>query len=350
MTELGRLTWAPVVMTVYDREDHFRRTLTSLAGNLGAKDTVLYISSDGPKDAQALPRVARIREMIRELSGFKSVIVWAPQENTRGKIRNELLEHVKEKHESYIFSEDDNIFSPFFLRFMNEGLRRYYDNHQVRAVCGSLPPGVLFNRTHQVFLKSFSAWGFGTWSDRDHPRSPQQLASQVLKNPQLFRELNHNLPHLPRLSRRVISGNLEAEDVEIINDMYMRNQVCVFPPQTLVKNIGNDGSGINCRVDVRFDHQEVANFHVKMSRDIEVAVHGRDAAKFSGALGGRLDRMANWLIHLEYRVTSPLLRLSLGFVNRHSISLAGRMRSGIRRIQSRALDPTPGRLARSSET
>lgn len=326
-TDSQKQSWAPVVITVYDRVKHFRQTLSSLAQNEGADQTTLYVSSDGPKNAEARPRVEKIRRMIAEQSGFKDVIPWAPSKNSDGRVREELLQYVRNNHEAYIFSEDDNVFSPFFLRFMNDGLRGYFDNHDVRAICGFLPPGVNFNTPHQVFLKSFSAWGYGTWSQREHSDTPQNLARKTFEHSQLFREMNQNLPHLPRLNRRVLVENLQAEDVHTINDMLVRKQLGVFPPQSLVRNIGNDGSGLNCRPDLRFQEQEVAASAVYYDLGLDVRADSKNSAKVSRFFGGRIVQIANFLIRLEFISEDNTFRSVLGYVNKQAIAWARKIRN-----------------------
>lgn len=333
-TEEPTDVWAPVVMSVYDRDKHFLQTVSSLARNEGADQTTLYISSDGPKSSEAMARVETIRSAIAELSSFKSVVAWAPFENTRGKIRDELLEYVKTKHDSYIFSEDDNVFSPFFLKFMNDGLRSYSGEARVRAICGYLPPGIRVDTPHQVFLKSFVPWGFAAWSIQRHTESPQELALRVLKDPRLFAEMNKTLPHLARLNRKVVTENLSAEDAHTANDMFVRDQVCVFPPYSLVRNIGHDGSGVNSKLDKRFTAQEISKTPVDFNPKIPISVDPQNTLQFSNFLGGRFVTVANYLIHFEFRTSNKLLGSLITLANSNAIALGGKFRNLSRQFRN----------------
>lgn len=340
--------WAPVVISVYDRDEHFLQTVSSLAKNEGAGQTTLYISSDGPKNAEAIPRVARIRSAIAELSGFKSVVAWSPSENTQGKIRDELIEHVKKEHDSYIFSEDDNVFSPFFLNFINNGLRAYAGEKRVRAICGYLLPGIRFDAPHQVFLKFFSPWGFGTWSDRRHTQSPQDLALRVLTDRELFGQVNRTLPHLARLNRRVITENLWAADAHTTNDIFVRDEVCVFPPQSLVRNIGNDGSGLNSKEDRRFSSQEISGAPVDFNPTIAIFVDAGNSAQVTSFLGGNFVALANYLIHLEFRISNKLLGYLLTLVNNSGIVLGAKFRTLFRHFRNLTTRSGRAKSSRSS--
>ena len=60
---------APIVLFVYNREDHTRRTLETLKKNLGAKESRIYIFSDGAKTEKENENVLRVRKLIREYEG-----------------------------------------------------------------------------------------------------------------------------------------------------------------------------------------------------------------------------------------------------------------------------------------
>jgi hypothetical protein len=299
--------FAPVIMTVYDRSDHLRQTLSSLAQNFGANETTVYVASDGPRDDGAKRAVEEVRAILSETNSFKELIVWNPPENTAGNIANDLLSFVRNRHESYIFSEDDNAFSPHFLRFINDGLQAFAREESVRAICGYLYPGIKFDTSHQVYLKCFTPWGFGTWSNRSFDGDDQKISVRMLSDRRLFQEINQHLPHLVRLNRRVALGQLSAQDARISNEMIIRNQVCVFPPMSLVRNIGNDGSGLNSKRDLRFSHQPSLNSAVTVDWTKPIAVRGGDSAAIARFLGGPIIRIANRVIHWEFRISHTRL-------------------------------------------
>lgn len=64
---------APIVLFVYNRPKHTRQTLVALEKNLLASESVLYIVSDGPKNADAIELVNQVRAIIREPWEFKHI-------------------------------------------------------------------------------------------------------------------------------------------------------------------------------------------------------------------------------------------------------------------------------------
>ncbi|PSU14102.1 hypothetical protein, partial [Photobacterium kishitanii] len=54
-----------------------------------------------------------------------------------------------------------------------------------------------------------------------------------------------------------ISNNKVYGDTWISLHIYKNNQFCIFPMISLVKNIGNDGTGLNCGIDEKINYQKV---------------------------------------------------------------------------------------------
>src|SRR2546427_8841101 len=69
------MDFAPIALFVYNRPDHALRTLDALLNNPKAKDSDLFVFSDGPKNDEAVPMVERVRWELRRISGFRSVSI-----------------------------------------------------------------------------------------------------------------------------------------------------------------------------------------------------------------------------------------------------------------------------------
>ncbi len=72
---------APVILFVYERPEHTRRTVESLLTNPEAKNTNLYIYADGPKNNAAAEGVRKTREYIRSITGFQSITIVEHEQN-----------------------------------------------------------------------------------------------------------------------------------------------------------------------------------------------------------------------------------------------------------------------------
>ncbi|MBQ6018660.1 MAG: glycosyltransferase, partial [Clostridia bacterium] len=134
---------APVVLFVYNRADHFRQTFAALAACREAKDTVLYIYADGPKDAEGKEKVDVLRSAVHETadnSVFKEVHIIEAERN-RGLAASVIagVTEVLNAFGSAIVLEDDSVVAPSYLRFMNDALDIFRSDKRVGAIAGYTP-------------------------------------------------------------------------------------------------------------------------------------------------------------------------------------------------------------------
>jgi GT2 family glycosyltransferase len=162
-------TLAPIVLFVYNRPEHTRKTVEGLLLNPEAKESTIYIFADGPKKSiskDGLEKLKATREYIHTINGFKEIIVDESEKN-RG-LANATIRgcsKVIEKHGRMIMIEDDDIPTPFFLKYMNDCLDKFENDNRVWAVCGytdakSMPPQ---DGDEVFFVNRPSSWGVGTW-------------------------------------------------------------------------------------------------------------------------------------------------------------------------------------------
>ncbi len=125
---------APIALFVYNRLEYLRQTVEALQKNELAADSDLIVFCDGPKNlatANDFKKINAVRDYVKVISGFKSVSVI---ENVVNKgLSNAIFSGVTEvihKYGKVIVLEDDLVTSPYFLRFMNEGLERKKDDGQ----------------------------------------------------------------------------------------------------------------------------------------------------------------------------------------------------------------------------
>ena len=254
------MKYAPIFVSVFDRPYHFKACIESLAKNEGAENTLLFVSSDGPKDEASSHNVKLVRDYINNLKFFKKVISFCPAENTAGHIKSQVYERIKSDFSRYIRSEDDNVFSPYALNYFNEGLEIFETAPDVHAICGYMFPNFPFKHYNQTYLRCFNGWGAAFWRDKDmFPNFDQRgLSAQVLSNKNLFKTVNKLLPHVVPMTHLIKSGKLNAVDVTRCNYIIKNDQVCVFPSISLVRNIGHDGTGSHCGTDAAYEKQRIA--------------------------------------------------------------------------------------------
>ena len=184
-----------------------------------------------------------------KLDGFKKITV-IKRDTNYGAIRNakELILHVKHDYETYIFSEDDNEFSPNFLEYINKGLVKYKDNPDVIAICGYVEPKCRYDalRTYPYNaypIIGYNAWGVGVWFNK---KPKEEDPDEILESPKRVATVlkhGHGLA-LHRLFSR--------KRTNAVGDLMWRihcathKKYCIFPKTSKVRNWGFDESASNC--------------------------------------------------------------------------------------------------------
>jgi len=239
---------APIVLFVYNRPRHTEQTLIALAANKLASDSILYIYSDGPKtDAtvESVANIAKTRELIKTKKWCKEVFVIESEFN-RG-LANSIINGVTEvvnKHGKVIVLEDDLVTHPFFLTYMNEYLDIYEQNEKVISLHGYLYP-VKKEISQPFFLKGADCWGWATWKRGwdlfEHDATV--LLEQLLQR-NLAREFNFNDTYnYISLLRAQIEGKVDSWAIRWYASAFLLGKLTLYPPVSLVVNIGFDGSG-----------------------------------------------------------------------------------------------------------
>ena len=312
------MKYAPIMVSVYDRPQHFKACIESLAQNKDAEKTQLFVSSDGPKDDVTAQKVAEVREYIKNIKGFKKVYTFCEEENTRGRIRTDVYRRIKSDFRSYIETEDDNIFSPYALNYFNQGLKLFESNQEIHAICGYMFPGFPASKLEHIYLKCFAPWGVAHWRDKDiYPNvNEKEFAREAFNNGEIFSKINGSLPHIAPLLQQISQGSLEAGDVIRCCHVIKNNQLCVFPSVSLVRNIGNDGSGQHCSINPIYGEQIIADQKIKIELRKPLKAANEDMNWITSYYGGQLAVMRGYLIFIECTSKFVLIKYFFRLLNR----------------------------------
>ena len=254
---------APVLITVYDRLQHFQGCVESLRRNVYAENTDLFIAIDYPRDDKAVTSNMAIKEYCKTISGFKHVTIYARDRNY-GSRENGLLakKEILSYYDSIIITEDDNLFSRYFLKFINEGLSKYHYNESILAICGYQFPKVENQcRSDIMMIHGFSPWGYGIWKDRI-----SKIEYEIKDYYKIFIDKNYYCRFIQLMGGKFFTSLLIANirnevygDISVNYSIYKNNLQCVFPKKTLVLNKGQDGSGLHSSRNSYFDKQFIDN-------------------------------------------------------------------------------------------
>jgi hypothetical protein len=250
---------APVLIITYDRLEHLKKSITSLRNNIYADQTDLFIASDFQRSDSEANKVAAVRSYLKSIDGFKSVMVFELDKNL-GALENCLsaLQVIFDRYDRFIILEDDIVSAPGFLKFINQAFERYGENARVFSITGYCPPIEIPSsyRYDAFFLKRMSAWGCGMTKDRYTSvlEISRKEYDEFVANKELSRAfVQGGGEDMLVMLKNVAYGSLEALDVRFMYTQFMKGQYTVYPTQSLVVNIGFDGTGIHCGKTDRFD-------------------------------------------------------------------------------------------------
>ena len=248
---------APIALFGYKRPEHLVRTLEALKASPLACASELHVFSDGPKHSADRPAVEQVRALIRDLKGFAQVLVHERVENLG--LAQSVIEGVTELSRSYgrvIVLEDDLVVAPGFLTFMNQALQLYQDEPKVMQVSGYMFPVAHSERIGSTFLcRVPTSWGWGTWErawrllDLDSAKLLNLLQGE---GQQYEFNVKGSYPYFEHLKLQA-DGQLDVWGVRWYASMFIAGGLCVYPGQSMVQNIGMDGSGAHCGISQSFD-------------------------------------------------------------------------------------------------
>ena len=241
--------FAPVLICTLNRYVHFKRCVDSLAACTNARKTDLFISLDYPLKKTHWTGYEIIKAFLPTIKGFKSVKIVIREKNY-GVYDNwtEMQNYILERYDRMIISEDDNVFAPSFLDFVNKGLEVYKDRDDIFSVSGYNSPFPMpdWYKFDAYLRTGFTGWGVGIWKDKWN-KIDWSLTSynKMLAKKQNFRTIKkYYLRYLPQLLRIKDTGVITGDGL-IFLYLVDKQMYSLFPTKTRVRNTGHDGSGVN---------------------------------------------------------------------------------------------------------
>lgn len=254
------MTLAPVFIPTLNRYEHLRKCLESLSRCTLAEQTEVYVALDYPPTNQwdrYAPGWKKNREFLHSCGdmGFKKLHViertenygiWLPGHKGNAKC---LIEQITKDYDRYIFTEDDNVFSPCFLEYMNKGLDMFENDDRVLSI-GGYKFYYPIKYEENTFIRQdvdYSPWGVGRWTKKELPQLNYKWYKKQLTFSNLYRLYkNYGWGVITGVLDKAVKPKQMMGTID--NDVWIYMQLMglqqIVPTQTLVENIGLDGSGV----------------------------------------------------------------------------------------------------------
>lgn len=241
------MSLAPIILFVYNRPNHTRQVVESLLANPLAKDSNLYIYSDAPKDLSSQEKVTEVRNYIHSITGFKNITIIERERNfgLAENIINGVTEIVN-RHEKIIVLEDDLLLSPHFLEYMNTALAIYEKDEQVACITAFNFPLTYPSNFQETtfFIRGADCWTWATWKrawQKFEKDSGKLLLSIQERNLQKEFDIDGSYPYTKMLKDQ-IKGKNNSWAIRWYASAFLENMLCLYPKDSLVENIGYDGT------------------------------------------------------------------------------------------------------------
>lgn len=263
------MSYAPIVLFVYNRPDHTRQTLEALKANYLAPESELFIYADAARDGaspEVQTAVAEVRALIHgdQWCGRVHIVEQAANKGLYRSVRDGVTE-VVEQYGRVIVMEDDLVTSPAFLDYMNRSLDRYESYPAVFSIGGySYPEAIMpipedYPYDNYTCLRNCS-WGWATWKDRWSKVDWEVTNYDALRtNPAAIRALNRMGDDEYEMLVGRMSGRLNIWSIQFTMAHYVNHAVAMCPCVSYVNNVGLDGSGENCGANHKLHHLSLSS-------------------------------------------------------------------------------------------
>ncbi len=238
---------APIVLFVYNRLYHTKKTVESLLLNVQANDSELYIFSDGYKSSLDYEKVNEVRKFINSISGFKKINIIERDKNIG--LANSVITgvgSVMEKYDKIIVMEDDLLSTRNFLEYMNNALEYYRESQRVFSVSGyTFPIEIPDSYKYDVYFSPrASSWGWGTWKDKwNKAEWSVPDFKEFIANKESVNKFNLGGNDLSNMLTRRINGKIDSWAIHWCYTHFKQNAYCLYPIKSKIQNIGADKSG-----------------------------------------------------------------------------------------------------------
>ncbi|MET3112885.1 hypothetical protein AAKU52_000604 [Pedobacter sp. CG_S7] len=292
--------FAPIALFVYNRPQHTARTIKFLMQNTLATESRLFIFSDAAKTEADEAKVEAVRDLLKTVEGFKSVEI-IERETNMG-LADSIINGVSRLVETYkqvIVFEDDLITSPHTLTYFNEALYLYKDKEKVMHIGAYMYPLRANQLPETFFYRAATSWGWATWESAWQHFEPNidKLLSQFNKQQRHAFSIENTMNFWKQM-RDFKKGVNNSWAIRWYASIFLKGGLTLNPSQSLVNNIGHDGtgihSGINDIYNVIINPKPIKQFPVEIKENV-AAYHAikHFLAYRKGNLWERLKRFIN---------------------------------------------------------
>ncbi|MBI9044563.1 MAG: glycosyltransferase [Anaerolineaceae bacterium] len=244
----------PLLIFTYNRPEHTRQTVQALAYCKRLDECQIIIFSDAIKTPEDTKAVQEVRTYIQAWSAGHNATIIERQENLglATSISRGVTEYCN-SHGRVIVLEDDLIVHPDFINYMLQALDHFENCEQVYQISGFMYPLENASLAETAFMPFITSWGWATWQRAWSSFTFDiQDVEKNLKDKKWIKRFDiNNTYDFSHMLKRFYFGKRTAWAIFWYYAVFQNHGLALYPRETLVKNIGHDGSGMHCGPDER---------------------------------------------------------------------------------------------------
>ncbi len=251
----------PIALFAYARPDHLLKTLNGLKMN---NVPLIYAFSDGPKDPAAVSAVSQVRGILEEIDWCEIKIVERQENLGLGASLRTGISQVFEEHKKVIVVEDDIVLRPSAYAYTVEALNYYENDPRVMTVSMWSHPVIVPNNARAGFFsKRFVCWGWGTYKNEwikyiGEPLDLYKKCAQEKKDILSWgKDIKWQAEHAAERNFWYIGYALTH---------FLQDKLSYFPNESMVVNIGRDGTGENTGIGSKQDNLSLIQTPVNIAK------------------------------------------------------------------------------------
>ncbi len=234
----------------------------------------MYIFSDGAKTPADEQKVDEVRELSKQITGFKSVKVIIRPQNMG--LANSIIDGVTQLVNEYgkvIVFEDDLLSSPYTLEYFNEALTRYADSERAMHIGAYMFPLSDKALPETFFHTIATSWGWATWGRawRNFEPDIDKLIAQFDNNKIQSFSVN-GTGNFWKQMLEFKAGKNNSWAIRWYASIFLKGGLALHPSRSLVHNIGHDGTGVHSNIEhmygVSIANKPVKQFPAEVKEDI----------------------------------------------------------------------------------
>ena len=315
------MQFAPVLIPTLNRYEHLRKCLESLSNCTWANETEVYVALDYPPSEVYVDGWKKNKEFLENCGGlgFKKLHLIEREENygtwkpgDKGNLSC-LARDIRKDYDRYIITEDDNVFSPNFLEYMDKGFEKFENDDSVINLCAFRWHFPIKNDGNTFFRSGVSTtpWGIGYWTKKMGPKTDFMYFRRHLSLRNIIKVYKNNGPAFVNafveLSNRDERHSKSVDQHKAIY-MTLEGKCQIIPMVSLVRNIGLDGTGVTMPANNADMKKMYDSIPVSMDSHFEYIGTGYECYEYNKKI---IIEGRNWKSKGEYAVVflKKLIRL-----------------------------------------